>query len=64
MLYNLLKSIITSQSYKDNGDTPETMQAKLDVFLSKNRITLENYNELSALLDAQKEPVVSTEPPA
>ena len=61
MLYRILKDVITSQSYKENGDTPETMQAKLDVFLAKNRISLEQYNELSAMLESQKEPVVETQ---
>lgn len=56
MLYRILKDVITSQSYKENGDTVDSMQAKLDVFLAKNRITLEQYNELSALLASQKEP--------
>lgn len=57
MLYRMLKDIISNESYKVNGDTPETMQKKLDVFLAKNRITLDQYNELSAMLETQKEPV-------
>lgn len=60
MLYRILKDVITSQSYKTNGDTVEGMQAKLDVFLAKNRISLEQYNELSDMLDAQKEPIQPT----
>lgn len=46
MTYNLLKMVITSGNY-DKAD----IQNKLDVFLTFNRITQENYTELQGLIN-------------
>ena len=48
MTYIYCKKIIENKTY----GTVEDMQLKLDVFLLNNRITQENYNELTAMLNA------------
>lgn len=48
MTYQLCKRVIENKAY----ETKEDMQIKLDVFLLNNRITHEQYNELTALLNA------------
>ena len=45
MLYRVIKNVIKAGNYEC-----EDMQLKLDVFLSKNRITLEQYEELSNMI--------------
>ncbi|MDD3140115.1 MAG: hypothetical protein PHX08_14205 [Lachnospiraceae bacterium] len=45
MLFNLMKTMITRGTY-DNAD----MLKKMDVFLLNNRITEEQYSELTALM--------------
>lgn len=45
MIYQLIKRVITSGNY-DVGD----MQNKLDVYLLYNRITQEQYEELTAIV--------------
>jgi hypothetical protein len=49
MTYIYCKKVIENKTY----DTVEDMQLKLDVFLLNNRITQENYNELTAMLNAE-----------
>lgn len=49
MTYIYCKKIITNKTY----GIVEEMQIKLDVFLLNNRITQEQYNELTAILSAQ-----------
>lgn len=49
MTYTYCKRVIENKTYS----TKEDMQTKLDVFLLNNRITQEQYNELTALLAAQ-----------
>jgi hypothetical protein len=49
MTYTYCKKVIENKTY----DTVEDMQLKLDVFLLNNRITQENYNELTAMLNAE-----------
>lgn len=46
MLYKLLKKMITNHNY----NTAEEMQRKLDVFYATNRLTEEQYTELTELL--------------
>ncbi len=46
--YTLCKTVIENGAY----GTKEEMLIKLDVFLLNNRITQEQYNELTALLNA------------
>lgn len=45
MTYKLLKRIIESGNY-----VPEDLQKKIDVFLTFNRITKEEYAELQSLM--------------
>lgn len=47
MTYTLCKKVIENGTY----GTKEEMQVKLDVFLLNNRITQEQYTELTALLN-------------
>lgn len=49
MTYTYCKKVIENKTY----GTVEDMQLKLDVFLLNNRITQENYNELTAMLNAE-----------
>jgi hypothetical protein len=49
MTYTYCKKIIENKTYTSKED----MQMKLDVFLLNNRITQEQYNELTGLLAAQ-----------
>jgi hypothetical protein len=49
MTYTYCKKIIENKTYTSKED----MQLKLDVFLLNNRITQEQYNELTGLLAAQ-----------
>jgi low affinity Fe/Cu permease len=51
MTYLFCKTIITNKTYKSIQD----MQTKLDVFLLNDRIAQSEYNELVAMLSAQKE---------
>ena len=53
MTYTACKSMITRKSYTSIED----MQQKLDVFLLNDRITQEQYEELTAMLNAQKEKI-------
>jgi len=48
MTYIYCKRVIENGTY----GAKEDMQIKLDVFLLNNRITQEQYNELTALLNA------------
>lgn len=48
MTYKVCKRVIQGGNYDK-----EDMQIKLDVFLLHNRITQENYDELTTLLNAQ-----------
>ena len=50
-MYTLLKSKITRKSY----DSKEDMQVMLDLYFFNNRITAEQYDELSNLLESQEE---------
>ena len=45
-MYNAMKRLIERKYYK----TAEEAQAKLDVFFACNRLTAEQYEELSALV--------------
>jgi hypothetical protein len=47
MTYIFCKKVIENKTYT----TKEDMQIKLDVFLLNNRITQEQYNELTGLLN-------------
>jgi hypothetical protein len=47
MTYTFCKKVIENGTY----GTKEEMQVKLDIFLLNNRITQEQYNELTALLN-------------
>ncbi len=49
MIYKLCKQIITNKTYTSKED----MQLKLDVFFANNRITQEEYEELTNQLIAQ-----------
>ncbi len=49
MTYVYCKKIIENKSY----ESVEDMQLKLDVFLLNNRITQENYNELTGMLNEE-----------
>ncbi len=53
MTYTACKSMIARKSYTSIED----MQQKLDVFLLNDRITQEQYEELTAMLNAQKEKI-------
>ena len=48
MIYTLCKRVIESGNYEY-----QVMLAKLDVFLLGNRITIEQYNKLKGIMDAQ-----------
>lgn len=48
MLYNALKSLIVNNRY-----VKEDMNNKLDIFLAFDRITLEQYTELYALVNPE-----------
>jgi len=48
MIYKLCKQIITNKTYISKED----MQLKLDVFFANNRITQEEYEELTNHLAA------------
>ena len=50
MIYPLLKSKITRQTYISKED----MQTKLDLYYFNNRITSEQYDELTKLLESQE----------
>lgn len=50
MIYILCKKVIESGNYEY-----DSMLSKLDVFLLCNRITVEQYTELKALMDAQQQ---------
>lgn len=47
--YTLCKSMIQRKTYQSKED----MQLKLDVFFAGNRINQEEYEELTAMLEAQ-----------
>ena len=49
MTYNLCKRVIMNTEYQTQ-EQKDDMQLKLDVFLLNNRITQDNYNELTQLL--------------
>lgn len=49
--YEMMKTLITLDKAKGNLNK-ETWQAKLDVFLMFNRITAEQYQDLTKLLDS------------
>lgn len=49
MTYTYCKKVITNKTY----GTKEEMLAKMDIFLLNNRITEAQYNELTAILNAQ-----------
>lgn len=48
MIYTLCKKVIESGNYEYNS-----MLTKLDVYLLGSRITVEQYNELKGMMDAQ-----------
>ena len=48
MIYTLLKRMITTGNYKK-----EDMQNKLDIFFAVNRITEEQYLELTKLINSK-----------
>lgn len=50
MIYPLLKSKITRKTYISKED----MQTKLDLYYFNNRITSEQYDELTKLLESQE----------
>lgn len=50
MLYKVLKKMIINHNY----DNAATMQTKLDVFYATDRINQEQYEELTALLQANE----------
>ena len=56
MTYTYSKRVIENTTYATQAKKDE-MQLKLDVFLLNNRITQDNYSELTALLAAK--PVVA-----
>lgn len=49
MTYNLCKKVIINTEYQTQ-EQKDDMQLKLDVFLLNNRITQDNYNELTQML--------------
>ena len=51
IIYPLLKSQIKRKTYASK----EEMQTKLDLYYFKGRITAEQYDELSNLLESQEE---------
>jgi len=52
MIYVLCKKVIESPSFNYETDY-EPMLKKLDVYLLGDRITVTQYNELKALMDAK-----------
>lgn len=46
-MYNVMKKLITKKFYK----TAEEAQIKIDVFYATNRLTDEEYTELSVLIE-------------
>ena len=50
MLYKVLKKMIINHNY----DNAAAMQTKLDVFYATDRINQEQYEELTALLQANE----------
>ena len=55
-MYNLLKLIIEQNNY----NTREDLQHKIDVFYTVNRITEEQYLELTGLLNKEETQVEPT----
>lgn len=49
MIYTLCKNVINSGSYEH-----QSMLNKLDVYLLGNRITTDQYTELTGMMDAEK----------
>lgn len=56
MTYTYCKKVIENTTYTSQAQKDE-MQIKLDVFLLNNRITQEQYNELTVLLASK--PIVA-----
>lgn len=50
LTYRGCKSMIERQTYVSKED----MQTKLDIFLLNSRLTQDEYNELTALLNSQE----------
>ena len=57
MIYTLLKRMITTGNYEKND-----MQNKLDVFFAVNRITEEQYLELTELINPKQAEVEEPTP--
>ncbi|ENZ9523007.1 TPA: hypothetical protein ACKOLD_003665 [Clostridioides difficile] len=55
-MYNLLKLMIEQKNYSIKED----LQHKIDVFYTVNRITEEQYLELTSLLNKEETPVEPT----
>ena len=55
-MYNLLKLMIEQKNYS----TKEDLQHKMDGFYAVNRITVEQYLELTGLLNKEETPVEPT----
>lgn len=55
MIYTLLKRMITTNNYQKDD-----MQNKLDIFFTVNRITEEQYLELTGLINPKPVEVVET----
>jgi hypothetical protein len=53
MTYIYSKKVIEGATYANQGEK-DMMQLKLDVFLLNNRITQDNYTELTAMLAAKE----------
>jgi len=53
MTYTYCKKVIVNTDYTSQAKKDD-MQIKLDVFLLNNRITQDNYSELTALLSAKQ----------
>lgn len=51
MIYTLCKNLISGGNYEY-----QSMLNKLDVFMLGNRITTEQYTELTGMMDAQQVP--------
>jgi len=56
MTYTFCKKVIQNTAYL-NQEQKDDMQIKLDVFLLNNRITQDNYTELTGLLTSK--PIVA-----
>lgn len=54
MTYNLIKRLITNAKNRGACDQKfvDDMKNKMDVFLLNNRVTEEEYNELTKLMEA------------